>query len=127
MKKLKLFYTYIVASRSRVLYTGITSDLDRRMWQHRNGVYESFSKKYRCTRLVWYEIFTTPGPAITREKQIKGWLRSRKIALIEQQNPTWEDLAAPCFQETAGPSGRATSTQLRPNAPKERAPQDDDL
>ena len=122
MKKLKLFCTYIVASKSRVLYTGFTSNLDQRLWQHRNGVFEGFSKKYRCTRLVWYETFTTPGPPIAREKQIKGWLRSKKIALIEQQNPRWEDLAAPCFEETAGPSGRAASIDIRPNTSGGRAP-----
>jgi putative endonuclease len=93
----KFFYVYIVASRSRVLYTGVTGNLDRRMWEHRNGVYEGFSKKYRCTRLVWYEVYCTPPPAIAGEKQIKGWLRAKKVALIERFNPTWEDLAAPSF------------------------------
>jgi putative endonuclease len=94
----KLFYTYIIASKSRVLYTGTTSNISRPVWEHRNGIHDGFSRKYRCTRLVWYEAYNTPQRAIGREKEIKGWTRAKKIALIEAQNPTWEDLAEDWFK-----------------------------
>ena len=86
-------YVYIVSSRSRTLYIGITNDLDRRMFEHKNGVFEGFSKDYCCTRLVYYERFDGPIAAIAREKQLKGWRREKKIALIEKVNSTWVDFA----------------------------------
>ena len=71
------YYAYIVASRSHVLYIGFTSNLEQRVWQHKNKVYEGFSAKYNCNRLVWFERYTHAGTAIAREKQLKGWLRAR--------------------------------------------------
>ena len=97
----KVFYVYIVASKSRVIYTGFTSNLHGRVWQHKNGFFEGFTRQYRCTRLVWYEAYNTPQRAIAREKQIKGWARAKKIALIEQENPTWEDLASGWYEQAA--------------------------
>ena len=65
------------------------------MWEHRNGVFEGFTKKYRVNRLVYYELFHDIEEAIAREKQLKGWSRAKKIALIEKMNPSWDDLPLP--------------------------------
>jgi putative endonuclease len=86
-------YTYIVASRTRVLYIGVTTDLARRVLEHRSCEGDGFTARYKCTRLVWYERHSDPIAAITREKQLKGWSRAKKIALIEQENCTWADLS----------------------------------
>ena len=90
---MRTYYTYIMASRSRALYTGVTNDLARRVIEHKRGLYAGFTRRYRVTRLVYFEEFADVRDAIAREKQIKGWRRSRKISLIERRNPTWEDLA----------------------------------
>jgi putative endonuclease len=90
----RIYYVYLIASRSRVLYTGVTSDLARRVREHRLGEREGFTKTYRVHRLVFFERFHDPRSAIAREKQIKAWRREKKVALIEAANPTWEDLAA---------------------------------
>jgi putative endonuclease len=87
-------FVYILASKSGVLYTGVTSSLDKRMPQHRFKVVEGFTKTYNVTRLVYYERHPDIRAAIAREKQIKGWTRKKKVALIESSNPTWKDLAA---------------------------------
>jgi len=87
-----MFYVYILASRSRVLYTGVTNDLARRVREHKAGESEGFTKKYRVHRLVFFESFRDVRAAIAREKQIKLWRREKKVALIEAQNPTGEDL-----------------------------------
>ena len=89
----KMFYVYLVADRSRVLYVGFTGNLPRRIMQHREGRFEGFTKSYLCHRLVWFERFSTASAGIAREKQIKRWRREKKIALIERENPTWEDLS----------------------------------
>jgi putative endonuclease len=86
-----------MASKSRVLYVGITNDIWRRAWEHKNDVFPGFSSKYRCHRLVYFESFKYVGNAIAREKRLKGWLRERKLALIRATNPTWEDLSEPWF------------------------------
>ncbi len=91
------FYVYILSSKSRVLYTGITDNLYRRTWEHKNDVNPGFTRDYRVHRLVYYEAFKYVNIAIAREKAIKGWLRRKKIALIEAENPTWEDLGASWF------------------------------
>jgi putative endonuclease len=87
------YYVYIVASRSRVLYCGITNNILRRTEQHREGSIEGFTADYKCTRLVWFERYQYVGNAITREKQIKRWRREKKLALIKQANPDWVDLS----------------------------------
>jgi len=92
---MRSFYVYIMASRSRVIYVGVTNDLVRRVQEHKNGVNPGFTKKYRVKRLVYFEEFTDIRVAIAREKELKGWIRVRKTALIERRNPTWEDLAEP--------------------------------
>ena len=87
------YCTYIMASRSRVLYTGVTNDLARRVDEHKQGFVAGFTRKYRVTRLVYFEEFADIRDAIAREKEIKGWKRSRKLKLVETRNPTWADLA----------------------------------
>ena len=84
---------YIVASRRNgTIYTGVTSDLIGRIWQHKEGVFDGFTKRYGCKLLVWHELHSTMEYAIAREKQLKGGSRKRKIALIEATNPRWGDL-----------------------------------
>ena len=87
------FYVYIVASRSLTLYVGFTGNIESRILQHKNSVYEGFSQEYRCHRLVWLEQHTTALSAIAREKQIKRRNRTKKLTLIKRENPTWIDLA----------------------------------
>ena len=89
----KQYYVYIMASYSRVLYTGVTNDLCRRVYQHKNKVYDGFTSKYNINQLVYYDITNDVTAAIEREKQIKGWRRDKKIALIEAANPKWIDLS----------------------------------
>jgi len=88
---------YIMASKSGVLYTGVTNRIDRRFVEHRRKLAGGFTSQYNVTRLVHYETFADIRAAIAREKQIKGWLRRKKIALIEATNPSWRDLAVDLF------------------------------
>ncbi len=90
---MRTFYVYILASRSRVLYVGVTNDLARRVNEHKQGLVLGFTTRYRVTRLVYFSEFADIRDAIAREKEIKGWVRSRKTRLIEGRNPTWEDLS----------------------------------
>ncbi len=90
---MKQYYVYLMTNRSRTLYVGVTSNLQQRAYQHRNKLIEGFTSKYNLTRLVYFEMTNDAKSAIAREKQIKGWLRSKKIALIESTNPEWEDLS----------------------------------
>ncbi len=86
-------YVYILTNvHNKVLYTGVTSDLVKRVYEHKNKLVDGFTKKYNVHKLVHFEVFDDIVSAITREKQIKGWLRSKKIALIEANNPEWKDL-----------------------------------
>ncbi|MCX6807692.1 MAG: GIY-YIG nuclease family protein [Patescibacteria group bacterium] len=90
----KTYYVYIIANvNHRVLYTGVTSNPARRISEHREGIFKGFSKKYNVNKLVYIEGTEDIMSAITREKEIKGWLRNKKIVLIESMNPTWEDLS----------------------------------
>ena len=84
---------YILASsRNGTLYVGVTSDLQKRVWEHKNNLVECFTKRYGVHILVWYELHDTMVSAITREKAIKEWKRQWKLQAIEQDNPTWRDL-----------------------------------
>jgi predicted GIY-YIG superfamily endonuclease len=86
---------YIMASkRNGTLYIGVTSDLVKRVWQHRTGASPGFTKRYGCKLLVWYEVGDDMEHAITREKQVKAGSRAKKIALVEAMNPEWRDLWA---------------------------------
>jgi putative endonuclease len=87
------YWVYIMASASGTLYIGSTSELVQRTWEHKNGTFEGFSKKYGCNRLVYYESTYDPRDSANRERKLKGWTRAKKIALIESVNPHWEDLA----------------------------------
>jgi putative endonuclease len=87
------YYVYIMTGRSDTLYTGVTNNLERRIYEHKHGLVDGFTKKYNLTTLVYYETTDDVRSAIAREKQIKGWLRSKKIALIEFTNPQWRDLS----------------------------------
>ena len=87
------YFVYIVASRTGTLHIGMTNSLDQRVLQHKSGEIEGFASKYHCDRLVYYESFDDVHKAIGREKQLKGWARAKKIALIESMNPRWVDLA----------------------------------
>jgi putative endonuclease len=89
------FWVYILSSRFRTLYIGVTNDLERRVAEHRARLPGSFTARYRIDRLVYLEEYRDIRDAISREKQLKGWRRERKIALIESQNPEWSDLNNP--------------------------------
>jgi len=97
---MRTYFVYILASRSRVLYVGVTRDLNRRVFEHRLGFNRGFTTRFRATRLVYFESTNDVMAAITREKQLKGWSRSRKLALIESANPEWRDLTAPWVTPT---------------------------
>ena len=100
---IRTYWVYILASRSRVLYTGVTNDLARRVKEHKQGLIPGFTEKYRVTRLVYFEQFGDIRDAIAREKQIKGLVRARKLELIEARNPTWADLAERWFHHPTSP------------------------
>jgi putative endonuclease len=87
------FYVYILFNYSRTLYVGVTNDLVRRVDEHRTGKVPGFTAKYKIKQLAHYEIYPDALSAIAREKQIKGWTRAKKIALVESTNPHWEDLS----------------------------------
>jgi len=90
----KQFAVYILASkRNGTLYTGVTSNLPQRIWQHKQGLVKGFTDEYGISNLVWYEMHESAESAITREKRIKKWNRIWKLSLIEAANPDWKDLA----------------------------------
>ena len=91
------YYVYIMSNKSRMLYIGVTNDLERRIYQHKRKLVPGFTSKYNVTRLVYFESTNDIDVAIMREKQLKGWLRLKKIDLIESENPHWEDLAKEWF------------------------------
>jgi len=98
-----------MTNRSRVvLYTGVTSKLEGRAWEHKNHAVEGFTSKYHVDRLVYYEQFSDPISAITREKEIKGWRREKKNALVQTLNPKWDDLTESLFG-----AGRRTARSLQ--------------
>jgi putative endonuclease len=90
-----------MTNKSRTLYAGITNNLERRVYEHKNKLIEGFTKRYNITKLVYYEVTSDVHAAIEREKQIKGWLRNKKIALIETMNPQWADLSEGWSQDDA--------------------------
>ncbi|HXZ41400.1 MAG TPA: GIY-YIG nuclease family protein [Terriglobales bacterium] len=97
------YFVYIMSNRSKTLYIGITNNLLRRVWEHKQGVGSEFCKHYKLDRLVYFERFQYVDNAIAREKQIKGWLRIKKIALIVSQNPTWGDLSEKWYAQRSWP------------------------
>jgi putative endonuclease len=103
------YFVYLMASRSRVLYVGVTNDLYRRVREHQDGAVPGFTSRYRVVHLVHFEETGSVTEAIAREKQIKGWLRAKKIALIEAGNPEWEDLSGGWY-----PAGASANPSLSP-------------
>ena len=94
MTKEMNYYVYIITNKNNsVLYTGVTNDIVRRMYEHKNGIIDGFSKKYNLCKLVYCETYQDPQTAILREKQIKGWKREKKERLILTINPKWNDLS----------------------------------
>ncbi|MCJ7534784.1 MAG: GIY-YIG nuclease family protein [Anaerolineales bacterium] len=96
---MKKYYIYIMSSTSGTLYTGVTSDIEHRVHQHKHKLMDGFTKEYNVDRLAYYEETTDINVAIAREKEIKGWRRSKKISLIKSINPKWKDLAEDWFEE----------------------------
>jgi putative endonuclease len=94
MPRQRRYYVYMLSSKSRVLYVGVTGALMVRVLRHKAGRGSAFTRKYRVNRLVWFQRFEHVGNAIARETEIKAWRREKKVALIRENNPTWEDLAA---------------------------------
>ena len=87
------YYVYIMTNKSRTLYTGMTNNLKKQVHQHKDKLIDGFAKRYNITRLVYFDVFDTAIGAIKAEKRIKGWLRQKKIRLIESKNPKWKDLS----------------------------------
>jgi len=108
----RVFHVYILANVSKMLYIGVTNDLQRRTYEHKHKLVPGFSATYNFHRLVYFEAFGHIGDAIAREKQLKGWLRSRKVALIQSHNPKWLDLAAHPFK--APKSATAHEKNMQP-------------
>jgi len=89
----RTYYVYILTNRSRTLYVGITNNIQRRVWQHKQSEIEGFTRRYHIDTLVCFEVFGDVYAAIAREKQIKRWRREKKVVLIAQDNPDWHDLS----------------------------------
>jgi putative endonuclease len=101
MRPDRSYCVYILSSTARVLYTGCTSDLLRRLYQHKHGLIPGFTSRYAVTRLVFYECTPDANAAVAREREIKGWTREKKLRLIETMNAGWLDLAAGWFETCA--------------------------
>jgi putative endonuclease len=93
MSDARQYYVYMMTNCSKTIYTGITNDLARRVYEHKNKLVKGFTKNYNINILVYYESTSDVFSAIAREKEIKGWVRSRKVSLIESVNPDWKDLS----------------------------------
>ena len=100
------YYFYVMASASRVLYAGVTNHIERRVWEHKQKVIKGFSQRYNTVELVYFETHGDIRAAIRREKQVKGWLRAKNIALIASANPGWKDLSASWFAGWASSPSR---------------------
>jgi len=99
---MKSFCVYIMAGASGAIYIGVTNDLQRRVLEHKNKGVPGFTARYNLTKLVYFESFSDVRAAIAREKQLKGWVRRRKVALIESMNRTWSDLSPDWMRSAAG-------------------------
>jgi len=99
MKQEKHYYVYIITNKfNRVLYTGVTNNLQRRIYEHENKLVKGFSSKYNLSKLLYFEDTNDVYSAISREKEIKGWIRKKKVELIKNMNPNWEDLSKKYFK-----------------------------
>jgi putative endonuclease len=106
------YFTYMAASRSRTLYVGMTRDLEKRMFEHKWKEHDGFTANYNCDRLVWFESYQDVTKAIAREKQLKGWRREKKTALINKTNPAWVDLSKDWYDVEPADLKRATDRML---------------
>jgi len=109
----RTYYVYIMSSKSRVLYVGVTGFLMPRVLRHRSGEGGDFTRRYQVHRLVYFQSFHNVGDAIARETALKKWRREKKVALIEERNPTWEDLAEGWGEPTAMRVARTADSSLR--------------
>jgi putative endonuclease len=100
---LMTYYVYILSSKYKKLYIGVTNNLERRLYEHKNKLIKGFTSKYNIDRLVYYETFSDPAQAISRETQMKDYRREKKVVLIEGMNPAWDDLSA-SWDKTSGDS-----------------------
>jgi putative endonuclease len=105
------FYTYLLGSTSGTPYIGMTNNLVRRIWQHKQHEVPGFTARYGVDRLLYFESFDDVRTAINREKQLKGWTRQKKIGLIEARNPSWIDLSQGWYEDVRGPSTPLRSAQ----------------
>ena len=96
---MKKYNVYIMTNRSKTLYTGITNNLERRVFEHKSKLLSGFTRRYRISKLIYFEEFSDVRSAIMREKEIKGWVRAKKNKLINSMNPTWDDLAKDWFED----------------------------
>jgi putative endonuclease len=95
----RIYYIYILTNKSGTLYTGVTGDLERRVWLHRTKQVEGFTKRYNINKLLYFESFSDVWSAIAREKEIKGWIRRKKLDLIATTNPDWHDLSEGWYEQ----------------------------
>ncbi len=100
---MRTYAVYMLSNATRMLYIGVTNDIERRVWEHKKKLIPGFTSRYRLDSLVYLELFGNINDAIAREKQLKGWLRSKKVALITKSNPNWTDLAATHFHKLRNP------------------------
>jgi putative endonuclease len=126
---MRQFYVYILFSRSRTLYIGVTNDLVRRTYEHQHKLIAGFTSKYNIDQLAYYEAHPTAASAIEREKQLKGWKRDKKIALIESMNPRWDDLSSTLKERFDQRDSAPLPTSAQPAVPGRilRCAQDDGL
>ncbi len=101
------YYVYILTNNSGTLYVGVTNNLERQVYEHKHGLVDGFAKRYKLDRLVFYDVAPDAQSAIMREKQIKGWVRRKKIELIRSMNSRWRDLAETWIGEGLDPSLRS--------------------
>jgi putative endonuclease len=106
------YFTYIMASRSRTLYIGVTRDLHKRVFEHKWKEHDGFTANYNCDRLVWFESYQDVAKAIAREKQLKGWRREKKTALVNKTNAAWVDLSKDWYDLEPADFKRATDRML---------------
>ena len=109
----KTYHVYIMSNTSKMLYTGVTGDLDMRVFRHKAKLTDGFTKRYNIHSFVYFETFGDIREAIAREKQIKGWLRAKKVALIESVNPEWKDLAPGWMQRDRQVEKRCHPERIR--------------
>lgn len=107
------YYVYIMSNASRTLYIGVTNDIDRRVYEHRNKTADGFTKRYNITKLVYFEIFSDIKQAIAREKELKGWIRKKKISLIISVNPKWDDISKQWGQDEPFVQTESSDSSLR--------------